>query len=107
MIRIQSSNPPIVWQINTSHRLPSISGQVRWNGNSREFEVADPNGSWHRIDPTVELDSPPNIAQVIEWARKKMEFEKKLEKLAKEYPAVKDAKEKLEIVMKLVEDNQL
>ena len=33
-----------------------------------------------------------------------MEFEKKLEKLAKEYPAVKDAKEKLEIVMKLVEN---
>ena len=107
MIRIQSSNPPIVWQINTSHRLPSISGHVRWNGNNREFEVADPNGSWHKIDPTVELESPPNIAEVIEWARKKMEFEKKLEKLAKEYPAVKDAKEKLEIVMKLVEDNQL
>ena len=106
MIRIQSSNQPIVWQINTSYRLPSISGHVRWNGNSREFEVADPNGSWHRIDPTVELESPPNIAEVIQWATKKMEFEKKLERLAKEYPAVKDAKEKLEIVMKLVENER-
>ena len=107
MIRIQTSNTPIVWQINTSYRLPSISGHVRWNGNNREFEVADPNGSWHRIDPTVELDSPPNVAEVIEWARKKMEFEKKLEKLANQYPAVKDAKEKLEIIMKLVEQENV
>ena len=106
MIRIQSSNPPIVWQINTSYRLPSISGHVRWNGNNREFEVADPNGSWHRIDPTVELESTAQLAEVVEWARKKMEFEKKLEKLAKEYPAVKDAKEKLELIMKLVEDER-
>ena len=105
MIRIQSSNPPIIWQINTSHRLPSISGHVRWNGNNREFEVADQNGSWHRIDPTVELESPPNVAEVIEWARKKMEFEKRLDKLSNKYPAVKDAKEKLELIMKLVQDD--
>lgn len=106
MIRIQTSNTPIVWQINTSYRLPSISGHVRWNGNNREFEVADPNGSWHRIDPTVELESTAQLAEVIDWARNKMEFEKKLDKLASQYPAVKDAKEKLELVMKLVQDDQ-
>ena len=33
-----------------------------------------------------------------------MLYEQKLEKLAKEYPAVKDAKEKLDIIMKLVQD---
>lgn len=104
MIRIQSKNVPIVWQINTTYNLPSITGQVRWNGNTREFEVADPINGWHRIDPTVELESPNGTAEVLEWARKKMEFEKKLEKLASQYPAVKDAKEKLEIVMKLVQD---
>jgi hypothetical protein len=107
VIRIEQSNTPIVWQINTSYRLPSITGQVRWNGNTREFEVADPHNGWHRIDPTVQLESPNNIAEVIEWARKKMEFEKKVEKLANEYPAVKDAKEKLDIILKLVQDEKI
>ena len=106
MIRIEQSNTPIVWQINTSYRLPSITGQVRWNGNSREFEVADPHNGWHRIDPTVQLESPNNIAEVIEWARKKMQEEHRIEELAKQYPAVKDAKEKLDIIVKLVQDNK-
>jgi len=53
------------------------------------------------------LESPNGTAEVLEWARKKMEFEKKLEKLASQYPAVKDAKEKLEIVMKLVQDDAI
>lgn len=107
MIKIQSSNTPVIWQTNTSYRLPSITGQVRWNGNNREFEVADLNGGWHRIDPTVELDSNPrNLSEVIEWATKKMEFEKKVEKLASQYPAVKDAKEKLELIMALVQEDK-
>jgi hypothetical protein len=52
------------------------------------------------------LRSDPQIGEVLEWAKKRMEYEKKVEKLASQYPAVKDAKEKLELVMKLVQDEQ-
>ena len=80
---------------------------MRWNGLSKEFEVCDNNtGNWYRINPEVELRSDPELLEVIEWAKKKMIEEKKIEKLAQQYTAVKDAKEKLELVMKLVQDEQ-
>lgn len=105
MIKIQSSTQPIVWQVDRDYTLPAASGQVRWNGSSKQFEVCDNsnNGMWYKIDNTVELRSDPQIGEVLEWAKKRMEYEKKVEKLAEKYPAVKDAKEKLDIILKLVE----
>jgi hypothetical protein len=107
MIKIQSSSYPLVWQIDNSYSLPSTIGQVRWNGATKCFEVCDNssyNGGWVRIDNTVQLSSDPQIQSVIEWAKKKMIEDENIEKLAKEYPAVKDAKEKLDIIIKLVQD---
>jgi hypothetical protein len=43
----------------------------------------------------------------LEWAKKRMEYEKKVEQLASQYPAVKDAKEKLDIILKLVQDEKV
>lgn len=92
--------------MDKQYLLPAQSGQVRWNGHTKEFEVCDNNsGNWYRINPEVELGCDSELADVIQWAKKKMEYERKLEKLIKEYPAVKDAKEKLDIILKLVEDN--
>ena len=105
MIKITSYTQPIVWQVDKQYLLPAQSGQVRWNGNNKEFEVCDNNsGNWYRINPEIELRNDPQLSEVLEWAKKKMLYEQKLEKLAKEYPAVKDAKEKLDIIMKLVQD---
>jgi len=111
MIKIQSSSYPLVWQVDNSYSLPSTTGQVRWNGSSKCFEVCDNNngnytasGGWMRIDNTVQLSSDPQMQSILEWAKKKMIEDKNIEKLAKEYPAVKDAKEKLDIIIKLVQD---
>ena len=107
MIRITSRTQPIVWQVDNRYLLPAQSGQVRWNGNNKEFEVCDNNsGNWYRINPEIELRNDDQLSEVIDWAKKKMEYDRKLEKLMKEYPAVKDAKEKLDIILKLVEDGQ-
>ena len=93
--------------MDRQYLLPAQSGQVRWNGHSKEFEVCDNNsGNWYRINPEVELGCDSELADVIQWAKKKMEYERKLEKLMREYPAVKDAKEKLDIILKLVQDEQ-
>ena len=105
MIKIQSFQNPIVWQVDRQYLLPSQSGQVRWNGNMKQFEVCDnSSGAWYKIDNSVELSCDPQTHQILEWAKKKMVEDERIEKLAKEYPAVKDAKEKLDIIVKLVQD---
>lgn len=105
MIKIQSYQNPIVWQVDRQYLLPAQSGQVRWNGNLKVFEVCDDaSGSWYKIDNSVELSCDPQTHQILEWAKKKMVEDERIEKLAKEYPAVKDAKEKLDIIVKLVQD---
>ena len=91
--------------MDKQYLLPAQSGQVRWNGHTKEFEVCDNNsGAWYRINPEIELGCDSELADVVQWAKKKMEYERKLEKLINEYPAVKDAKEKLDIILKLVQD---
>lgn len=94
--------------MDRQYLLPAQSGQVRWNGNTKEFEVCDNNsGNWYRINPEIELGCDSELAEVVQWAKKKMEYDRKLEKLMREYPAVKDAKEKLDIILKLVEDSHV
>ena len=107
MIKIESTTYPLVWQVDRDYTLPATSGQVRWNGLSKCFEVCDNNndGRWYKINNTIELRSDPQIGEVLEWAKKKMVEDERIEKLAKEYPAVKDAKEKLDIIVKIVQEN--
>lgn len=91
--------------MDKQYLLPAQSGQVRWNGMSKEFEVCDNHsGAWYRINPEIELRSDPELAEVVQWAKRKMIEEKRIEELAKQYPAVKDAKERLDIIVKLVQD---
>jgi len=105
MIKIHSKHKPIVWQVDREYLLPAQSGQVRWNGNYKQFEVCDNNsGGWYKIDNSVELSCDEQTKDVLEWAKKKMIEDKRIEKLAKEYPAVRDAKEQLDIVIKLVQE---
>ncbi len=106
MIRIEQTSYPLVWQVDREYTLPAQSGQVRWNGYSKCFEVCDNNndGRWYKINNTIELRSDPQIGEVLEWAKKRMAYEKKVEQLASQYPAVKDAKEKLDIILKLVQN---
>jgi hypothetical protein len=108
MIKIEQTSQPIIWQVNREHLLPATNGQVRWNGSTKHFEVCDNNnnGMWYKIDNTVELRSDPELADVMRWAKKKMQEDQRIEELAKQYPAVKDAKEKLDIIVKLVQDEQ-
>jgi hypothetical protein len=109
VIKIESTTYPLVWQVDRDYTLPATSGQVRWNGFSKCFEVCDNqnDGKWYKINNTIELRSDPQIGEVLEWAKKRMEYEKKVEQLASQYPAVKDAKEKLDIILKLVQDEKV
>ena len=101
---------PLVWQIDRSYNLPNITGQVRWNGATKSFEVDTSSysgdvGNWQRIDNTVELQSNHEWEAIFKWAKEKMAEEERIAKLVKEYAAIKDAKEKLDILMALVREN--
>jgi hypothetical protein len=84
------------------------AGMVRYNGSN--FEVY--NGSdWVQFSssiPQIELDGV--TLEAVQWVRRKMQEEKRLEELAKKHPAVADAlaavthaQEQLDIVTTLVQ----
>lgn len=111
MIKIEQKTIPVVWQIDTSYTLPDITGQVRWNGRMKCFEVDTsrpydiPNtNNWQRIDNTIQLQSNPEWEEIYKWAKEKMSEERRIKELADKYPAVKDLQEKLKLVLKLVDN---
>jgi hypothetical protein len=81
MIRIQSHHKPVVYQIDQSWTLPSVSGGVQWNGIQKQFEVSD-GARWLRIDNTVVLNTSTDVVELLEWVAKKRQEEQELEQLA-------------------------
>lgn len=87
--------------------VPNISsipmtGVVRVNGSSLE---AFTGASWVTIpfEPVrIELDD--GVLEAVNWARKKMAEEERLEKLAAKVPAVADLKSQLEMMIALTKD---
>lgn len=79
------------------------AGMVRYI--SKNFEVYD-GSSWLPLQssyPTIELDGVTQEA--IQWTRRRMEQEKRMEELAKKHPAVADAlaaRERAEDALKIV-----
>lgn len=95
-----STTPPI-YQTDNTYCQPHITGAVQWNGIEKSFQVST-GGGWQKIDNSVYLTLSTDFEEIILWAKKKMEEEKKIEKLAKLYPAVADAKQHLDNVINLV-----
>lgn len=101
---------------NATTTIPYISpgalssGMLRYNSNSSSIEVYD-GVTWLTLSTgyaQVGLDGP--TLEAVQWARRKMEEEKRLAELAKQYPAVADAaaavaraQEQLDIVTTLVQ----
>jgi hypothetical protein len=89
----------------------SISaGMMRYNPNSNNIEVYD-GINWITLSGgyvQVGLDGP--TLEAVEWVKRKMEQEKRLEELTKKHPSVADAvatlahaQEQLDIVTALVQ----
>jgi hypothetical protein len=86
------------------------AGILRYNTNLKNIEVYD-GVSWLTLSgghTQISLDGPTQEA--VQWVRRRMEQEKRLEELARQYPAVADAaaavaqaQEQLDIVTTLVQ----
>jgi len=102
MIKIQSyTTSPSWYQVDTSHNLPTVTGAVQWNGNSKCFEVSIGN-SWQRIDNTVQVSHSYDMNMVAQWVMKKMTEEEETKKLRSKYPALDEAYNHLELIKALV-----
>jgi nitrogenase molybdenum-iron protein alpha/beta subunit len=86
--------------------LPSYTGDVQWNGQTKQLEV-NTGTSWVPIDNTINLNTDSSVAETLQWAREKMREERELEKLAKEYPALDNARKQLEMIKVLVKSEEI
>lgn len=92
---------------------PSISGLMTWDNNSkcvRITEVNSPN-SYNNTPqqlimtmPTIQL--APEVEAVLNWARTKMYEDQKVQALVAKHPGLKDTKEKYEIMLALVQQEE-
>lgn len=99
-----------IYAFNSGVSFPYIgnygngSGNIRYNSSMSRMEIYD-GTSWHGIpDNSLTISMSPDAEEAIEWAQKKMQEEKRIERLIEEHPAVKDAKEKLDILIALHKD---
>ena len=106
MIKIQSYGASPGWyQVDQSYQLPSITGAVQWNGNTKSFEVSNGAG-WQRIDNTVQITNTYDMSAIAQWATKKMAEEEETKKLRSKYPALDEAYNHLELIKALVTSGQ-
>jgi FMN phosphatase YigB (HAD superfamily) len=86
-------------------------GNLRYNTSGQRLEVYD-GSSWQELNmPHASVGLNSVAEEAIDWARRQMEEEKRLEALAKEHPAVADAmeavrqaQERVRIVAALVQE---
>ena len=81
------------------------AGLVRYNPTYQRMEVYDGN-MWVTLGMDTHVDLSPNAREVIEWAGKKMDEEKRWRDMAEKNPAIRDAYEKFkqaEEQLKIVE----
>jgi hypothetical protein len=102
MIKIQSyGSMPSWYQVDNSYQLPSITGAVQWNGNTKNFEVSNGDG-WMRIDNTVQVQHSADLQKIIAWANIKIAEEEKMQNLRSKYPALDEAYNHLDLIKALV-----
>ena len=71
------------------------AGMVRYNGNNNNFEIYD-GASWMTLSSNVaSIGLNSEALNAITWAKKKMEEEAAVEKLAREHPAINIALDNL------------
>ena len=108
MITNVSGGPGITVQGGYATQVPMMSsppgmpasGQLRYNNYM--IEVYD-GSTWRQLNQNyTNISLDPGAYEAIEWARKKMQEERELEALAKQYPILEDAMRDLEVIKVLV-----
>ena len=82
------------------------AGQMRFNTNSNNIEVWD-GVAWKEISNNyVSVGLTSEAELLLDWARDKRDEDLKLKALTESHPGVRDLKEKLDILVALVRQEQ-
>lgn len=80
-----------------------VDGDLRLNNS--QLEVFN-NGCWTVLgDQSFGINLSPRGQEVLQWAEQKMCEEQRLQELCEKYPALKEAKDKYEMIKALVEND--
>lgn len=80
------------------------AGMLRYNSNTNCIEVND-GVSWKQLDMgyvTVELNA--EAESLLDWARSKMQEERRIKELCEKYPGLKKAKENYDLILNIIKD---
>ena len=99
LIVINNSYSPYSTALNYTGR--ELDGDVRMNNGNLEVYSG---GCWMQVGTSVDVQLPIETQEVIDQARKKMQEEKKLNKLCEKHPGLKNARDKFETIKALVEN---
>lgn len=87
MLKINFYGNSPFYQIDKSYNLPSCTGAVQWNGNTKRLEVST-GSTWVTLDNEIYLAMGDDIEKDLSWIRNKRKEEEELMKLSEAYPTV-------------------
>lgn len=81
------------------------AGMMRYNANNQYMEVYDGN-VWLQVSSGIDLNLTPDANSALEWAKKKMIEERRIDELCKKYPGLGKARDNFETFLRLVESEE-
>lgn len=81
------------------------AGMVRYNTNMNQLEAYD-GIAWKSLSGNFEIELSPDVWSVVNWAKQKMEEEKRLDGLCEKYPGLRNARDNYETFKRLVESGE-
>lgn len=79
------------------------AGQVRYNPNVG-FEIYD-GTSWHAYMQDWMINLRPEAELALDWAARKMQEERDLDKLLEKHPGLRESYDRYRIMLKLVQES--
>lgn len=96
--------------VESNYSGPSINpgsqsaGMVRYSSTNNRLEVYD-GVVWLELGTPAEIGLTYQAEVILQWARRKMEEEARIEQLAKDHEGIRDLKEKLDMMIALVRND--
>lgn len=92
--------------VSSSNNYVPQTGMVRWNGSTQQFDVMDQQNWIPLYQTDVSIGPDYGLTNIMNWARIKMAEEDQLKVLMDKHPGLKDVKEKFDIMLALVRNNE-
>ena len=110
---ITVSNSSTSWPYFQNYNNNSVSGTVKYDGQTQSFMVYD-GTMWQSLPSSYPLiEMSPDVHELLQWAKQKRDQEYKIKDLMLQYPTLADAKnqldkakEQFDILVALVNNNE-